>query len=302
MSDLYGFMNALKPVGCTSHDVVEMIRHCAGGVKTGHAGTLDPCASGVLVVMLGAATRLSRYMVASDKRYRAEFTLGIRTDTYDNEGRVVSRKPVQTVSDIDVRQQLAAMTGCLKMTPPPYSAVRVDGRRSYELARAGESAELEPRTVRIYGADPVAYHPGVHPRVLVDIKCSSGTYIRSIAQMLGDRLGTGAFMSGLVRMGVGSFDIDKACSLPSIEHDGVREHLVAPEAALDMPDHQVSGDELERARHGNRVYCDVGESDSRYHMMVSASGLVGIAEIKRDERGTYLQPRTVLPTGDNTCE
>lgn len=298
MSDLWGFINVLKPVGCTSHDVVEMIRHVADGAKTGHAGTLDPAASGVLVMMVGPATRLSQYLVDLDKLYLAEFTLGIRTDTYDSEGQVMSQTPVTAVSKSDVQQQLETLTGELEMIPPPHSAVRVDGQRSYELARSGKSVELDPRSVSIHQADLVAYHPGEYPRALVKIGCSTGTYIRSFAEMLGNQLQVGAFMSGLVRTRVGTFELSGASDLPAIEHRGVRRHLIPPRAGLQMPEYTICGEQLRRARHGNRVYCDLPATNSAYYALVDDAGLVCVAEADSDERGDYLQPRTVFPTGD----
>lgn len=301
MTDLCGFVNVLKPVGCTSHDVVEMIRHLAGGTKTGHAGTLDPAASGVLLMMIGAATRLSKYLVDLGKQYRAEFTLGIRTDTYDNEGQVVSRSAAPAVSEADVRRELQRMTGRLEMVPPLHSAVRINGERSYKLARSGKRARPRPRTVSIDRAELVAYYPGDFPRMLVEIACSKGTYIRSFAEMLGSRLETGAYMSGLVRTAVGSFELSGASSLPAIEQGGLHRHLIPPEEGLDMPEYHVSGEQLRRARHGNKLYCDLPATDSQYYAVISDRGIVCIAEHNSDDRGVYLQPRTVFPTGDRPC-
>ncbi len=298
MTDLCGFINVLKPVGCTSHDVVEMVKYAAGGTKTGHIGTLDPAASGVLGIMIGPATKLARYFVGLDKRYCADFTFGVKTDTYDNEGTVVARSPAADVTAKELHQALSSLTGTIQMTPPPHSAVRVDGKRAYQFARAGKHAELKPRTVHVYSMHLVQYHGGKHPRAIVDIECSKGTYIRSLAQMLGDRIGCGAYMSGLVRTSVGKFAIDKAASLPDLQRTGVEQHLIAPKDALDdMPECELSGEDLRRAQHGNAIHRQMPQMASEYCRITDGERLICVAEVMPKDDGTYLQPRTVLPQG-----
>lgn len=297
-SDLCGFINVLKPVGCTSHDVVAMIKYAAGGARTGHIGTLDPAASGVLGIMVGPATKLARYFVDLDKRYRAEFTFGIETDTYDSEGAVVSRSAAPDVTMEGLEKALSALTGAIQMIPPPHSAVRVDGKRAYHLARAGKDAKLKPRTVSIYTMQLVRYHGGQHPRAVVEIECSKGTYIRSLAQMLGEHLGCGAYMSGLVRTAVGTFDIRDSASLPDIQRAGVEPHLVSPKGALrDMPECELSDEALRKVQHGNAVPIEVPQQASEFCRVTDGRRLICVAEVIARDDVIYLQPRTVLPQG-----
>ncbi|MFO7945337.1 MAG: tRNA pseudouridine(55) synthase TruB [Armatimonadota bacterium] len=298
MNNLCGFMNVLKPVGCTSHDVVAMVKYAAGGAKTGHTGTLDPAASGVLGIMIGPATKLARYLVDLNKRYRAEFTLGLRTDTHDSEGKVISRAPAPDVTVPQLEGALSSLTGVIEMTPPQHSAVRIGGERAYRLARTGKHADLKPRSVHVYSMKLVRYDDGKYPRATIDIECSKGTYVRSLAQMLGDDLRCGAYMSGLVRQAVGRFDIRYAACLPEIQSSGAGPHLISPKDALDdMPECELSGEDLRRAQHGNAVYCETPLRASQHYKITDGDRLICVAEVMTKDEDTYLQPRTVLRQG-----
>ncbi len=180
-----------KPVGLTSHDVVQIIRRGTGIRRAGHTGTLDPRASGVLVVLIGPAVRLSEYVSASDKRYQATIHLGSSTDTYDSEGRVTSSASLANVTEDKFEDILQQFVGEIEQVPPPYSAVKVQGRKAYEIAREGEEISLEPRTIRVYSLDLLEWDP---PEVVIDVFCSSGTYVRSLANDLGNALGVGAHL------------------------------------------------------------------------------------------------------------
>src|SRR5581483_1904093 len=175
---LDGFLVVDKPAGLTSHDVVARVRRAVGGGKVGHAGTLDPFATGVLVVCLGAATRLAEWATAADKRYEAEVTLGVETDTYDLTGTVVETRSVAGLDRAAIEQALTHFVGDVEQRPPPFSAIQVGGRRVYELARRGEAVELAPRRVTIHRLDIVGWEP---PRLTLDVTCSKGTYVRSLA-------------------------------------------------------------------------------------------------------------------------
>ena len=199
-----------KPVGLTSHDVVQIIRRGTGIRRAGHTGTLDPRASGVLVILIGPAVRLSEFVSASDKRYQATIRLGGSTDTYDEEG-VVTNSATVNVEDISEEyfdEVLQRFVGEIEQVPPPYSAVKVQGRKAYDMAREGEEVDLSPRIINVYNLEVLEWAP---PEVVIDVYCSSGTYVRSLANDLGKALGTGAYLVGLRRTKSGRFTLAR-CS------------------------------------------------------------------------------------------
>ncbi len=200
LSPPFGFLNIDKPLGLTSHDVVARVRRNLNVKKVGHAGTLDPLATGVLVVCVGAATRLSEYVMNTTKRYEALVHLGVETETYDAEGAIVAEQAVNHVTQTDVEQALTTFLGPIDQLPPIYSAIKQGGRKLYEIARAGETAELQPRHVTIYALDILDWQP---PFVRIAVTCSAGTYIRSLAHDLGAALGVGGSLDGLTRTASG---------------------------------------------------------------------------------------------------
>lgn len=251
-----------KPVGLTSHDVVQIIRRGTGIRRAGHTGTLDPRASGVLVILIGPAVRLSEYVSASDKRYQATIRLGASTDTYDAEGRTTSYPNAANVlanlTEEQFEEILQKFVGEFEQTPPAYSAVKVDGQKAYEKAREGEEVELEPRKINVYSLDLLEWAP---PEVVVDVFCSSGTYVRSLANELGEALGVGAHLVGLRRTKSGRFTLRDAISLrrlrESFEAGDWYQHLIpASEALADWPMVELSADEVELLRHGHRVQAE----------------------------------------------
>lgn len=208
-----GFVNVLKPVGATASDVVVCVKHVLGERKVGHLGTLDPGASGVLPVAVGQATRLFDFLTNKVKRYRAFFTFGTTTDTLDSYG-VITQKSDVLPTDDQIRAVLSGFVGEFDQIPPIYSAKSVDGVRAYKLARSGVDVELKPRKICIYDIRFVERKS--YNTVVVDITCGGGTYIRSIARDLADSLGTVAYMSGLIRLQSGCFDIEHAYTLDEI--------------------------------------------------------------------------------------
>jgi tRNA pseudouridine55 synthase len=207
---LHGFLVVDKPGGLTSHDAVARVRRAAGrGVKIGHAGTLDPIATGVLVLALGDATRLVEWATGQDKRYRAELTLGVETDSYDATGRVVSERPVD-VSPAALERALAGLRGPIEQRPPAFSAVQVGGRRLYDLARRGQPVEAPLRSVTIHELTLVEFHS---PRATIELFCSKGAYVRSLVHDLGRALGCGAHLSALRRLASGAFELADAVAL-----------------------------------------------------------------------------------------
>lgn len=232
---LSGFLNIDKPGGITSHDVVAAVKRAirqrdGQKVRVGHAGTLDPLATGVLVVCLGSATRLSEYVMASRKTYLARVRLGISTDSYDSDGTVTGRADCAHLTPDDVIAALPALAGEVAQIPPMYSAVKVGGKKLYELARRGETVERQARPVTIHALEAVEIDL---PELTLHVTCSAGTYIRTLAHDLGAALGVGAHLTALRRVASGAFHIDDATPLDDLltraDWSGV---LISPADAL----------------------------------------------------------------------
>ena len=205
-----------KPGGMTSHDVVARVRRLAGTRKVGHAGTLDPMATGVLVLGVNRATRLLGHLSLTDKSYDATVRLGVTTTTDDAEGEVIMTASADGVTEQQVREALAGFVGEIDQVPSAVSAIKVDGQRAYHRVRAGEQVELEPRRVRI---DALDVHAVDGDEVRVSVRCSSGTFIRAIARDLGEQLGTGGHLTALRRTAVGPYTLDSARTLEQLEEE-----------------------------------------------------------------------------------
>jgi tRNA pseudouridine55 synthase len=205
-----------KPGGMTSHDVVARVRRLAGTRKVGHAGTLDPMATGVLVLGLNRATRLLGHLTLTEKRYAATVRLGISTTTDDAEGEVLATSPTDHLTDDQIRGALASFVGDVEQVPSAVSAIKVDGRRAYARVRAGEEVTLAPRRVTIHAID-VTRIDLAEPDVDVDVRCSSGTYVRAIARDVGAALGVGGHLTSLRRTAVGPFDVSGARTLDQLD-------------------------------------------------------------------------------------
>jgi tRNA pseudouridine55 synthase len=236
-----------KPPGPTSHDVVAAVRRAFGERRVGHAGTLDPFASGLLLVLVGRATRLVRYLEPLDKTYLATARLGITTDTDDRTGTVTGGAP-REVTGQELREAMATLTGQQLQQPPAFSAKHVDGRRSYQLARRGMAVALPAAPVQVHELRLVE-HDG--DTVVFRTRVSSGTYVRALARDLGTRLGTGAHLLGLRRERIGSFDVTAAEPLDALSPDtGLR----PPEAAVaHLPSLMLETDEARAVLHGRTV-------------------------------------------------
>jgi tRNA pseudouridine55 synthase len=282
-----------KPVGLTSHDVVQIIRRGTGIRRAGHTGTLDPRASGVLVVLIGPAVRLSEYVSASDKRYQATIHLGSSTDTYDAEGRVTSSAPLSSVTEDKFEEMLQQFVGEIEQVPPPYSAVKVQGRKAYEMAREGEDVSLEPRVIQVYSLELLEWDP---PEVVIDVFCSSGTYVRSLANDLGNSLGVGAHLIGLRRTKSGRFTLRDAVQMRRLQEsfvagDWYKYLIPAAEALADWPMVELDADQVELVRHGHRVPAE--PIDKGWARGVSQQGdLVALLEADLDNH--EWQPRKVF--------
>ncbi len=281
-----------KPVGLTSHDVVQVIRNGTKIRRAGHTGTLDPRASGVLVVLVGPAVRLSEYVSASDKRYQAIVRLGATTDTYDEEGRVIESGPVE-ISEKQFEDSLKQFIGEIEQVPPPYSAVKVHGKKAYEMAREGEEVDLAPRKINVYSLELLEWAP---PEAVIDVYCSSGTYVRSLANDLGKVLGCGAYLVGLRRTKSGRFTLRDAVPLRKLreafEQGNWYQYLIpAAEALSDWPALELDAAQMESIRHGHRVPAEEGVTG--WARGVSEQGeLVALLEV--DEATQEWQPRKVF--------
>jgi tRNA pseudouridine55 synthase len=220
-----GVLVVAKPQGLTSHDVVNRVRRLAGQRRVGHAGTLDPLATGVLLVCLGQATRIAEYLAGSTKRYRAGLRLGVATDTQDATGQVIAERPVN-VTRQQVERALATLRGPILQVPPMFSALKHRGEALYRLARRGEEVERPARAITIYSLALTEWAP---PDCEFVVHCSAGTYVRTLAHDLGERLGCGAHLTALVREASGQFALDEAVPLEQLEAEsadgGWRRHL-----------------------------------------------------------------------------
>jgi tRNA pseudouridine55 synthase len=239
-----------KPAGCTSHDVVARLRRIYGLRRVGHAGTLDPDATGVLLVGLGRATRLLRFLTETGKVYRGEVAFGVATDTLDAAGTETDRRPMPELTADDVEAVLPRFVGTIAQIPPMVSAVKVEGRRLHERARQGEVVERAPRTVRIDRIDLEGFTSGDYPRARLLVECGPGTYIRSLAADLGEALAGCAHLAWLRRLRVGPFPVEEARTLEEIAGDPDKAVLSMIEGVRHLARVDVDGDTARAVSHG----------------------------------------------------
>jgi tRNA pseudouridine55 synthase len=246
-----GLLNLNKLPGMTSRDAVNCVQRLVRPLKAGHAGTLDPLASGVLVVCVGAATRLIEYVQRMTKHYSGTFLLGRQSPTEDVEGEVteLENPPIPTLDQLTAAA--TRLTGTIQQRPPAYSALKVAGRRAYDLARQGKTVELAPRSVVVYRLEVESY---VYPELKLRVECGSGTYIRSLGRDLAESLGTAAVMSGLVRTAIGSFRLAEAIDPTSLDRENWTGHLLpALQAVETLPHMTLDSAELARVRLGQPI-------------------------------------------------
>ncbi len=292
-----GILNVNKPSGCTSFSVVGLVRRLSGERRVGHAGTLDPAASGVLPVCLGRATRVIEFLMETTKTYRAEIEFGVATDTGDAEGQVTRRGDASIVTREALLAALKSFQGEIEQVPPMFSALKLGGRPLYELARAGVTVERQARKVTIYGIELVGWEP---PIANVRVDCGRGTYIRSLAMDLGEKLGCGAHLRSLVRTRVGQFDIARAVPLAELE-SALRagywlRYLDAPDTVLlDWPA-LIAGEETEAyIRHGRPLSgcVSAGTPDGRCRAYTLDGSFIGVLRFNAAE--SQWQPEKVFP-------
>lgn len=288
---LHGLLLVDKPRGPSSHDVVARVRRISGEARIGHTGTLDPLASGLLVLCLGRATRLSEYLLGHDKRYLAQVQLGQSTTTYDAEGPITLERPV-LATHADVAAALQTFLGTIRQAPPAYSAVKVGGQPAYKLARSGRPADLAARPVTIHTIELIEY---VSPRATILVHCSAGTYIRSLAHDLGQLLGCGAHLADLQRTAAGPFLLSDAHTVEHLDREftaGAGAQLLQPaDAGLQMwPKLDLDSAAAARVMHGQTVAAEAVHGVARAYN--PAGSLIAIMEA--DAAGTHWVPRKVL--------
>lgn len=292
----HGLLVIDKPGGMTSRDVVNRVqRWFPRGTRIGHTGTLDPLATGLLVLCVGTATRLAEYVQRMDKVYVAELRLGVRSDTDDADGKIepvpVSRTPDRAAIDTCLQQ----LVGEIEQVPPTYSAAKVTGQRAYQLARRGQGLALPPRRVQVYFINVLHAE---YPRLKLEIHCGKGTYIRSLARDLGDRLGCGALVETLRRTRVGPFEIAQALDLDSDVRAAQDSLLPLSAAVSELPALTVTAAALKKLRQGQSIPVAAGElaASSEIAVFDAVGNLAALATLNEDRQ--TLRPLKVLPESD----
>ena len=293
-----GILLVDKPQGITSHDVVARVRRAAGTRKVGHAGTLDPLATGLLVLGLNSSTRLLTFLVGLDKTYEATVRLGVSTASDDSDGAVTATADASGVTDAAIDAGVAALTGPISQVPTTVSAIKVDGRRAYDLAREGVEVELAARDVVVSEFVVLdrrdAVVDGVPVRDLdVRVSCTSGTYVRALARDLGAALGVGGHLTALRRTRVGSFDVADAAVLEGIE---VGPALLAPTTVASslFPVWSMTADETTDLGHGKRPAVELADTDGPVAAVTPAGDLAGLVSV----RGGRAKPIVNFPTDE----
>lgn len=292
----FGLLNLDKPTGATSRDVVDAVQRLVRPAKAGHAGTLDPLATGVLVVCVGPATRLIAFVQAGRKVYQARFRFGVTSETDDVEGTLVevSGAPRLTLSDIEAA--LPRFVGRIEQIPPAYSAVHVEGRRAYELARRGEVVALTAKAIEVFRFEPLRFDRDAQ-ELDCEIECGSGTYVRSLGRDLAKRLGTGAVMTALRRTAVGPFRVEDAVSPHRLTRETIAGFLRPPESALEgRPQITCDDPQVAAVRHGRAIPLPTGlrlANGDSIGLFDTAGELVAMSEF--DAKDATLRPRLVFP-------
>ncbi len=292
---LSGFLNLNKPAGVTSRDVVNVVARQFKGHKVGHAGTLDPLATGVLVVAVGSATRLVDYVQQLQKRYTTVVRLGATSDTDDSDGEVRINDSFEPLELHCIESAVSRQIGPLAQVPPNYSAIKQAGRRAYDLARNGAKVSLEPRIVNVYSIRILNYE---WPRLALEVECGAGTYIRAIARDIGLELGCGGLVEVLERTSIGSFAIADAIDPQGLSRSELEARLIEPSSAVQhLPKRTLDASEWIEIQKGRAISLKeletaLQESASEAVLLGADGKLVGIAEV--DVQAGLLRPRRVL--------
>ncbi len=280
-----------KHSGITSNAALARAKRILGIKKAGHTGTLDPMASGLLVLCFGEATKVSAFLLDADKAYEGELHLGVETDSEDAEGEVIAEREVPPLTEVSIESVLQAFRGDIEQVPPMHSALKHKGQRLYDLARRGETVERPPRAVTIYQLRLLDIDL---PKVRIAVRCSKGTYIRSLACDIGQKLGCGAHLSGLRRTSSAPFNVDAAISLEALdklERGPARSLLLRPDRALEhLPEVHLDGEQTRRARHGQTI-AGLTETQEGLVRIYGDDAFVGIGEMDGQGR---LRPKRLL--------
>ncbi|MFC1617655.1 tRNA pseudouridine(55) synthase TruB [Patescibacteria group bacterium] len=300
--DPIGFINLNKPTGITSHGAAQKIRKIVGLRRVGHSGTLDPMASGVLVIAVGKATKLVEFLRKDDKTYEAVIRLGVTSDTYDATGQITETPPpVPMPSGGQVNSVLQQFTGEFEQMPPKYSAIKVQGKPAHRRMRQGEDVELEPRPVNIYETKLVEYN---FPLISITVKCSAGTYIRSLAHDIGERLKTGAVLEALHRTQAGDFSINNSVELDSLSPENWSEHILPTTVGLThLAKHVVNEEDAKRIPSGIKIKVDADLPTDKPIAILAPDKktVLAVGEYLADEK--VLKPTKVLAeSGSNSID
>lgn len=284
MNDFNGVIILNKPRGSSSHRMVSIVRRALDMKKIGHTGTLDPGATGVLPILVGTATRASDLLTAQDKRYRATVLLGTVTDTLDTDGEVIAENPV-SVTESDIRSIVSGFVGNIEQLPPMFSAVQVGGQRLYHLARQGIEIERKPRSVTIYSIEILSIDI---PRVTIDVHCSKGTYIRTLAADIGDKLGCGACIESLTRTQSGDFLIENSVTpeqLSELSEKGEAESVIIPTDKLfsDYEAVQLDKKRADRVKNGVPIYFGGKDFGQKLRIYDENGNFIALSEVSETD-------------------
>lgn len=296
MTGRHGILNLHKPSGPTSHDCVSRVRRVLGTRRVGHAGTLDPMASGVLVIGVGNGTRSLEYLQGLPKVYRARMILGIETDTEDTTGTLLTEADSSGVTREQLEALLPQFRGELQQTPPMVSALKVRGQKLYELARKGETVHREPRPITIYRLELLDFRPGPRAEADLRVECSAGTYIRTLCRDMGQALGPGGAMGALVREAVGSFTLESAIPVDELAPDTPLVPL--SEALAHLPALRVEGDAGLRLAQGQFIPAPEDTPDGPVRVLSPAGELLAVATVRGHREARLLAPEKVFVSTD----
>lgn len=293
--DVNGVILLDKPTGISSNTAVQIVKRLFNANKVGHTGSLDPLASGMLPLCLGEATKVSSFLLDADKHYRVLIRLGQRTDTADAEGEVIETRPVEAYGEARVREVLERFIGDIEQIPPMYSALKHEGQRLYKLAREGKEVERKPRPVTIYSLDLLRY---ADDEIAFDVRCSKGTYVRTLAEDIGEALGCGAFVEELRRVSVAPYDNQAMISVDDLEDlscegfDALDAKLLPIDTAIrDWPEIRLNADSAYYLRQGQPIQVAKSPTSGWVRVYGPEDKFLGLAEI--DDRGR-VAPRRLI--------
>lgn len=296
--DVHGIVLLDKRLGVSSNQALQEVKRLFNANKAGHTGALDPLATGLLPLCFGEATKVSALMLDDDKRYSVTMQLGVMTDTGDSEGKVIAEMPVPALDSVQLQDCLAGFVGEIEQVPPMYSALKHQGQKLYELARAGKTVERQARRIKIYGLELVEVDAD-HGRLTLDVSCSKGTYIRTLAEDIGTRLGTCASVTMLRRTAAGMFRIGQAHTLEALQAMSPEQMLLVliglDQPLLDMPEISLNAEQAERVRQGQRIR--VAEAAAERVRIYSPECFLGLGEISMDGK---LAPKKLFHLDNQT--